>query len=367
MSEKRKVFVINPGSTSTKIAMFMEEEKLFEVNVAHDEATCALPVSEQMAPRMAFIERAVEEAGLSFEGVTAFSGRGGGVVNCAGGVYEVNETMLADTRVGRGAVHPANLGSQIADALAKRYGGRAFIVNPPDVDEFDAISRVTGMKNIFRMCNIHTLNQKETAARYAQSIGKRYEDLNLIIAHMGGGISIAAHKGGRMIDGSSNIKGDGPMAPTRCGTLPAVQLIRECFSGNYTEKQMVERISKKGGWTEHLGTADGREVVRRIEAGDEHAKLIYEATAYQIAKSIGEMAVVLGGKVDAILMSGGLAHDKQFVGQIRERVDFLAPVTVYPGEFELEALSAGVLRALDGKEEIKVYDGVPVWTPEMMK
>lgn len=367
MNQKRKVFVINPGSTSTKIAIFEENEKLFELNVAHDDETIQKSVPEQLPLRMAVIENAVKEAGYSLADMTAFSGRGGGCVNCAGGVYEVNDVLLADARAGRGAMHPATLGSQIADALAKRYGGRAFIVNPPDVDEYALVSRVTGMKNIFRTSNIHTLNHKEVAARYAEQCGKLYNELNLIIAHMGGGISVAAHQAGVMIDSSNNIKGEGPMAPTRCGTLPAVQLIRECFSGAYTEKEMVDRISKKGGWLEHLGTADGREVVRRIEAGDAYAKLIYEATALQVAKAIGAMAAVLGGKTDAIILSGGLAHDGEFIRQIRERVAFIAPVTVYPGEFELEALCAGVLRALDGKEPIKEYIGIPVWTPESMQ
>ena len=366
MAEMR-ILAINPGSTSTKIALFDDETKLMEKSVSHDKALTSKPVADQLPERAAFIEQAIREAGYSMEGITAFAGRGGGLINCEGGVYPVTERLLEDARIGKGALHPACLGSQIADAFAKRYGGQAFVVNPPDVDELELEARLTGLKTIFRKSHIHALNEKEVGIRYAASVDAKYEDLNLIIAHIGGGITVTAHKKGKMIDSSNNIKGDGPMAPTRAGTIPAVFLIDECFSGKYTQQEMIDRIQRKGGWMEHLGTDDGREVARRIAAGDKYAKLVLDTTIHQIAKNIGAYATVLRGDVDAILLTGGLAHDEYLVNELIKRVSFLGKVIVYPGEFEMEALAAGALRVLQGKEACKTYTGDPTWELSMLE
>jgi butyrate kinase len=283
-------------------------------------------------------------------------------VGVEGGTYAVNEIMLNHARIGLTVKHPANLGSQLAYDFAMTYGGKAFVVNPPDVDEFQPLARITGFADIHRESRGHPLNQKETGIRYAAEIGKRYEDMNLVISHLGGGVTVTAHEKGRMVDSNDVINGDGPMAPTRAGALPAVALIKLCFSGRFTEKELYDRITKNGGLVDHLGISDVREVVRRIESGDEHAKLVYDAMIYQIGKNIGAYAAVLKGKVDAILISGGLANDPYLIGKIKDMVEYIAPVRVYAGEFEMEALASGAVRVLSGKEQIKTYTGVPVWT-----
>jgi butyrate kinase len=274
----------------------------------------------------------------------------------------VDELILDHARCGaNGVIHPANLGSQLAHEFKQEYGGSAFVVNPPDVDEFQDIARITGMKEITRTSHLHALNQKETAIRHAVSLNRSYEDINLIVAHIGGGISVAAHRKGRMIDGNDIVAGDGPMAPTRTSSLPSTDLIRLCFSGEYTEKQLLERCMKNGGFIDLLGTADVLEIIKRIENGDKYAELVYNAMIYQIIKSIGAMAAALEGKVDGILLGGGLARDNNLVKKITVTCSFIAPVTAYPGEFEMEAMAAGALRVLRGEEAIKKYSGVPVW------
>jgi butyrate kinase len=301
------------------------------------------------------------EAGQTLEGVDAFSARGGGLVNVEGGVYKVGEKLLEHARVGYTVKHPATLGAQLADAFAKEYGGVAFVVNPPDVDEFTDVARVTGLKGIYRESRIHALNQKEIGIRYAAKLGKKYEDLNLIICHIGGGISVTAHNHGKMVDSNDIANGDGPMAPTRCGQLPVKDVVTMCFSGKYTEKEMREKITKTGGLVDHLGTSDAREVTEMIKNGNQYAKLIYDAMIYEIGKTAGSMAAVLCGKVDGIIFTGGISHDKYVVEKLTEMLSFIAPITVMAGEFEMEALAAGAIRVLSGKEEAKTYTGIPVW------
>jgi butyrate kinase len=229
------------------------------------------------------------------------------------------------------------------------------------VDEFDPVARVSGLSDVYRESRGHPLNQKEVAIRYARDVGKRYEDLNLVISHIGGGVSVTAHKRGRMADSSDVINGDGPMAPTRAGAIPATAIIKMCFSGKYTEREMYDRITKTGGLVDHLGTSDVTEVLKRIRNKDGYAKIVYDAMIYQIAKNIGAYATVLKGRVDAILLTGGIAHDDYLVDRITDRVKYIAPVVVYAGEFEMEALAAGALRVLTGQEQAKTYTGRPVW------
>ena len=358
-----KVFAINPGSTSTKIAMFEGDKEIFSKNVSHDAEKLKefKEISDQFDYRKETILKELAEAGQTLEGVDAFSARGGGLVNVEGGVYKVGEKLLEHARVGYTVKHPATLGAQLADTFAKEYGGVAFVVNPPDVDEFTDVARVTGLKEIYRESRIHALNQKEIGIRYAAKLGKKYEDLNLIICHIGGGISVTAHNHGKMVDSNDIANGDGPMAPTRCGQLPVKDVVTMCFSGKYTEKEMREKITKTGGLVDHLGTSDAREVTEMIKNGNQYAKLIYDAMIYEIGKTAGSMAAVLCGKVDGIIFTGGISHDKYVVEKLTEMLSFIAPITVMAGEFEMEALAAGAIRVLSGKEEAKTYTGIPVW------
>jgi butyrate kinase len=364
MDKKYRILTINPGSTSTKIALFENERELFATNVSHDAAKLKEfgEISDQFSYRKETILGELAKASVSLEGIDAFVGRGGGLVSLQGGTYIINETLLHHARIGFTVKHPATLGSQLAYDFATTYGGKAFVVNPPDVDEFDLISRVSGLSDVFRESRDHPLNQKEVAMRYAAENGKRYEDLNLVVSHIGGGISITAHRKGRMVDSNDIINGDGPMAPTRAGSIPAVAIIRMCYSGKYTEREMYDRITKTGGLVDHLGTSEVREVVERIKNGDSHAKLIYDAMIYQIGKNIGACAAVLNGDVDAILLTGGVANDPYLVEMITDIVGYIAPVKVYAGEFEMEAMAAGALRVLTGQEQPKIYNGVPVWS-----
>lgn len=359
-----RLFVINPGSTSTKIALFEDDREAFSASVSHEAARLKefTEISDQFPYRKETILTELAKKGISLAGTDAFVGRGGGLVGCEGGTYLVNETLLHHARTGLTVKHPANLGSQLAQDFADTYGGTAFVVNPPDVDEFEPLARMTGLAGVMRESRGHPLNQKEVAIRYARGVGKRYDDLNLVISHIGGGLTVTAHKKGRMVDSTDVINGDGPMAPTRAGAIPATVIIRMCYSGSCTEKQMYDRITKTGGLVDHLGTSEVTEVLERIKSGDSYAKLVYDAMIYQIGKYIGAYAAVLKGEVDAILLTGGIARDTYLVDGITDMVRFIAPVTVYAGEFEMEALAAGALRVLRGEEEAKTYTGVPVWS-----
>ena len=358
-----KVFVINPGSTSTKIALFEDDKKVFQTNVDHDadELKKFKEIRDQLPFRMETILAEVEKAGVSLEGVDAWAARCGGLVGLSGGVYAANDKLLEHARACFTVRHPNTLGPQIAEELQKKYGGQVFCVNPPDVDELDKLERVTGFHEFYRQAKGHPLNQKENCIRYAASQGKKYEDMNLICCHIGGGVTIGAHRKGQLCSVNDAVNGDGPMAPTRAGALPAVDLMRLCFSGKYTEKELYDRIVKNGGLADHLGTSDAREIVARINAGDEYAKLIYDAFIYQLAKAVGGCAVALKGQVDAIIFTGGIAHDKYLVEKLSEYISWIAPISVQAGEFEMEALAAGAIRAMSGEETVKYYTGVPVW------
>lgn len=357
------IFAINPGSTSTKIALFKNDECLFSKSVSHDADKLKefAEISDQLPFRRQMILDILQQEGISLQGVDAFVGRGGGLVALEGGTYPVNGKLLEHATVGYTIKHPAMLGAQIAHNFAQTYGGQAFVVNPPDVDEFVESARITGFKDIYRESRSHALNQKEVAIRHAASLGKKYEDINLVVCHLGGGVGVSAHQRGRMIDSTDIAQGDGPMAPTRAGALPAAPLIKQCFSGQYTEKQMLERITKTGGFVEHLGISDMKEVEDRFKAGDKHVTMVYEAMVYQVIKYIGAYAAVLHGKVDGILLTGGITRDKHLVQEITDGTSWIAPVSVYVGEFEMEALASGAVRVLSGQEQPKVYTGVPIW------
>ncbi len=362
MNEYR-IFAINPGSTSTKIALFEGERAVFSKNVSHDADKLKefKEISDQFEYRKETILNEVSQAGLSLNGIDAFSARGGGLVSVEGGVYRIGEKLLEHAREGFTVKHPAILGAQLAAAFAEKYGGQAYVVNPPDVDEFQDVARITGLKGIYRESRIHALNQKEIGIRYAAKMGKKYEDLNLIICHIGGGISVTAHRHGKMVDSNDIANGDGPMAPTRCGQLPVKDVIAMCFSGKYTEKEMRDKVTKTGGLIDHLGTSDAREVGRMIKEGNSYAKLIYDSMLYEIGKTAGSMAAVLKGEADGIILTGGISHDPYVVEYLTDMLSFIAPVEAMAGEFEMEALAAGAVRVLSGEETAREYTGIPVW------
>lgn len=367
MTDKKsyRILAINPGSTSTKIGCFDGEKEVFTTNVSHDASKLAefATISDQMPYRTETILNALKEANIDLSSIDAFVGRGGGLLAIEGGTYEINDIILDHAyRGANGVQHPAQLGSQIAHAFASKYQKPSFIVNPPDTDELCLEARMTGVKGVYRNVHLHALNLKETAIRHAKSIGKKYEDCNFIVCHIGGGISISAHRKGKMIDGNDIVGGEGPMAPTRCGALPVVEVVK--YAKDHDLKEVKALCTRTGGFVSHLGTSDAIEVTKMIAEGNKKAELVWATMQYQIVKFIGAMAAVLNGKVDGILLGGGMVHNKDLVKHISESCSWIAPVTAYPGEFELEAMAAGAIRVLSGEEKAKVYTGKPCWSPE---
>ncbi len=351
-----KILAINPGSTSTKIAVYEDETPLLQCAIRHSvENLAPYPrIIDQFDFRKNLVLDELRTAGIPLE-FDAVIGRGGLLKPIPGGVYEVNEAMLADI-LHAGRSHVCNLGCLIASELAGLIPGcRAFIADPVVVDELDEVARITGSPLMPRATIWHALNQRAIARRHAAECGSRYEDLNLIVCHLGGGISIGAHRKGRCVDVNNALDGEGPFSPERAGTLPAGQLVELCFSGRMGRDELKKRIAGRAGLAAHLGTTDVAAVVRQIEAGDRRAGLVLDAMIYQIAKSVGAAAVVLYGKVDAILLTGGIAHNAYVVSRLKERVSFLAPVHVYPGEDELQALALNALGALRGDLAVKKY------------
>lgn len=358
-----KLLVINPGSTSTKIAVYEDKTPLLVHSIRHSvEELSQFPrVIDQFEYRKHLVLDELKARGIPFA-FDAIVGRGGLLKPIPGGVYEVNDAMLDDIAHAIRS-HACNLGCLIAHELAALLPGcRSFIADPGVVDELDDVARITGSPLMPRITIWHALNQRAIARRYAaeQTAAHperpvRYEDLNLIVCHLGGGISVGAHHRGRAIDVPNALDGSGPFSPERAGTLPAGQLIDLCHSGRYTKEELKKRISGRAGLAAHLGTTDIPTIEKRIEAGDSHAQLILDAMIYQVAKEIGAAAVVLYGRVDAILLTGGMAHSAYITSRLRERVSFLAPVHVYPGEDEMEALALNALGALRGELPVREY------------
>ncbi|MGX8696796.1 MAG: butyrate kinase, partial [Prevotella sp.] len=337
------ILVINPGSTSTKMAVYEDEKPMVLRSISHDNEELSRfdDVIEQLDYRKQLVLDELERVNVPLE-FDAVIGRGGLVKPIAGGVYEINQKMLDDTHSGIAMHnHACNLGCLIAHDIASSIPGcRSFIADPGVVDELNDYARISGSPLMNRICIWHALNQRAIARRFAQEIGKKYEDLNLIICHLGGGISVAAHDHGRAVDANNALDGEGPFSPERAGSLPAADLIRLCFSGKYTEKQLLKRIAGKAGLNAHLGTANVKEIEMRIrEYGDTHAELILNAMIYHIAKNIVGLGAVFCGKVDAILLTGGLARSEYVISRLRQRIEFLAPTYCFPGEDEMEALA----------------------------
>ena len=358
-----KILVINPGSTSTKMAVYEDEKPVLLRNITHtaEELAPFDAITEQQDFRRQLVIDELQRSDIPLE-FDAVIGRGGLVKPMSGGVYEINQQMIEDTL--HGCVmhnHACNLGCLIAHEIAATINSklsalnsqlsrcRAFIADPGVVDELSPLARISGSPLMPRI-------QRAIARRFARGIGREYEDLNLIICHLGGGISVAAHEHGRAIDANNALDGEGPFSPERAGSLPAADLIRLCYSGKYTENQLLKRIAGQAGLTAHLGTNNMREILQRIKNGDEHAQLLVDAMLYHTAKQIASESAVLCGQIDAILLTGGMAHSDYIVSELRRRIGFLAPVYVFPGENEMEALALNALAVLQGKRQAKIYE-----------
>ncbi|MTI49752.1 butyrate kinase [Sporosalibacterium faouarense] len=358
MAETYRILTINPGSTSTKIAIFDNEKLVLEETLRHssEEIGKFEKLFDQYEFRKNIILEILNEKGINITKLSAVVGRGGLLKPISGGTYEVNEKMLEDLKVGVLGEHASNLGGVIANEIASQLNIPAFIVDPVVVDEMDDVARISGMPELDRKSIFHALNQKAVARRAAKEIGKNYDELNFIVAHMGGGVSVGAHKQGRVVDVNNALDGEGPFSPERAGGLPVGDLAKLCFSGKYTLADIKKKIKGQGGLVAYLGTNDGIEVEKRINAGDEKAELVFKAMAYQIAKEIGSCAAVLEGNVDGIILTGGIAYGKEFVKWITDRIGFISKIFVYPGEDELIALAQGGLRVLRGEEKAKIYE-----------
>lgn len=353
----RKLLIINPGSTSTKIGVFEDEKEILDETLRHSSEEIGKydTVVDQKDFRKEVILDVLKSKGIDIKGFDAIVGRGGLLKPIEGGTYAVNEEMLSDIKKAERGEHASNLGAMIADEIAKEIGAKPFIVDPVVVDELSDVARISGVPELPRTSIFHALNQKAVAKRYAKEKNKAYEDCNIIVVHMGGGVSVGAHTNGRIVDVNNALDGDGAFSPERSGGVPAGALIKMCFSGKYTEAEVKKKITGQGGLVAYLDTNDMRDVLKASAEGDEKSKLIYDAFIYQVAKDVGAMATVLKGNVEAIILTGGIAYSDVVVNSIKERVSFIAPLVVYGGEDEMLALAQGALRVLNGEEEAKEY------------
>ena len=352
-----KSLIINPGSTSTKIGVFEDETLLFEETLRHstEEIGQFANIVDQKDFRKKIITDLLEAKEFDIKSLNVVVGRGGMLKPIPGGTYAVTEELLEDLKKGVQGQHASNLGGILAKEIGDSIGAPSYIVDPVVVDELMPIARYSGVPELPRVSIFHALNQKAVAKRYAKEIGKPYESLRLIVVHMGGGVSVGAHENGKVVDVFNALDGDGAFSPERAGGVPNGALIKMCFSGKYTEKEVYAKMVGKGGFNAYLGTNDMREVTKLADGGDEKAVMAKQAFLLQVAKDIGSMACVLNGKVDQIIVTGGIAYGADVVAALKERAEWIAPFTVYPGEDELLALAQGALRVLNGEEEAKAY------------
>jgi butyrate kinase len=354
-----RVLVINPGSTSTKFGVFTRNGPEWVSSVHHGDEELEQFRGRSMLARTGYradlIGKALAAAGFDPQDLAAVAGRGGFLPPMACGTYLVDDTLVEELRQARRGEHASNLGAVIALRFAEPAGVNAYVVDPVTVDEWQDCARLSGTPLVKRWCVGHALNIKAVARRYARETGKPYANTRLIIAHLGSGITVSAHRDGKMID--NNTPEEGPFGPDRTGSLPVRGLIKLSLGGDFAERQLDRMVFGEGGLFAYLGTRDLEEVETRIQAGDEHAAAVYEAMIYQVAKETGAMAAVLAGQVDAILLTGGMAHSEKLIGRLRSYIDWIAPVTVYPGEDELQALAEGVFRVLDGEEPARRLQG----------
>ncbi|WP_214765372.1 MULTISPECIES: butyrate kinase [unclassified Exiguobacterium] len=359
MSER--ILTINPGSTSTKIGIFEGAEQLFAKTLRHPAEAVGGPLHAQLEIRRQVVLDVLAQEKIELKALTAVVGRGGLLRPLVSGTYAVNQEMREDLLSGIFGVHASNLGGLLADEIARTLSIPSFIVDPVVVDELEPIARLTGLPELERKSIFHALNQKAVAKRYAKQAEMPYEEMRLIVAHMGGGITVGAHLDGRVIDVNNGLDGEGSFSPERSGSLPVGQLVELCYSTKYKLEEMKRLVVGSGGLVAHLGTFDAIEIERRIDAGDEKAALLYDAMAYRIAKEIAAQSAVLYGQIDAIILTGGLAYSDRLTSAIEERVAHLGQVIRIPGEDELRALAEGVIRVLRGEEEVKEYGGEPTW------
>ena len=353
-----KILVINPGSTSTKIAVFDDEKNVLQVTLRHNEAELKpyANVAAQFAFRKEVILAELKKENIDVQGINVVVGRGGLVKPVESGVYRVNEPMKADLAAAKYGEHASNLGALIADDIARSLpSAEAYITDPVVVDELQDVARVTGLPMFARKSIFHALNQKAIARTHARKVGKKYEELNLIVAHLGGGVSVGAHSKGRVIDVNDAVGGEGPFSPERAGSVPIIDLVEACYSGKYQKDELKKMLVGKGGLVAHLGTNEANKAVAAAEGGDKQALLIVNAMSYQVGKYVGAAAAALCGKVDGILITGGIAYNPLVTNYIKKMTEFIAPVFVYAGEDEIAALAGNVQQALAGKLPIKKY------------
>lgn len=357
MAKNYKILVVNPGSTSTKVALFSNEQLLFDKKIEHsnEELYIFHKIIDQYEFRLNIILSFLKEKSIDHSALDAVVGRGGLLNPISSGTYRVNDKMLEDLRKGVSGEHASNLGGLLAHGIAEKLSIPSYIVDPVVINEMKPVARISGIPGIPRISILHALNQKAVARRAALDLGKKYEKVNFIIAHLGGGISVGIHCKGKIIDVNNALNGEGPFSPERSGGVPIGALVELCFTGKFTEDEIMKKIKGKGGLVAYLNTNDVREVIKMIGQGDKKAKLILEAMAYQIAKEIGAAATVLKGQIDAIILTGGIAYANEFVDLIKDRVSFLSLVMVYPGEEEMLALCEGALRVLKEEEVEKIY------------
>ncbi|MCT2537500.1 butyrate kinase [Aquibacillus koreensis] len=357
MQKKHRILVINPGSGSTKIGVFDNEHCILEKIIWHhsEDLTPFSRVMEQTQYRKTVILQELDQQGINLSNFDAICGRGGLLRPIEGGTYLVNDFMLQDLKMGFNGEHPSNLGGILAYEIASDLNIPSYIVDPVVVDELHALARISGFRDIPRKSIFHALNHKSVARHAAKELDKTYEQVNLIVAHLGGGITVGAHRHGKVIDVNNGLDGDGPFSPERAGTVPAGDLIIQCFSGNNSRDEMIQKIVGQGGLMSHLGTKDMSEIERRIEQGDQNALVIYQAMAYQVSKEIGAMSTVLEGQVDGIVLTGEITLSKKIIEMISDRINWIADVFTYPGENELLALNLGTLRVLKNEEMAKNY------------
>jgi len=349
--------VLNLGSTSTKIAVYSNLEEKFKVSINHtqNELNQFHDIWEQKDFRKDKIISYLKENGCSLKDFACIACRGGNIKPVPGGTYLVDKEMISDIKSGKYGIHPSSVGNVIAYEFGKEFSIPVITADTPVTDEFCSLARYSGIKEIPRISSGHALNQKRTGRKAAADLGRKYEDMNLIIVHLGGGISVGAHEKGAMIDMNNALDGEGPFSPERAGTVPAGDLIRMCFSGKFTENDMIKKVKGNGGLMSHLGTNSGLEVEARIKNGDKQALEVFEAMAFQVSKEIGGAATALKGKVDAILLTGSLAYSERLINWIKERTGFIAPIYLYPGENEMVALAESALSYLKGDEKAKIY------------
>ena len=358
-----KMLVINPGSTSTKVSYFENERNVSTESIFHDapELLAYPTVNDQIPLRRRVVEDFVRSHGLRMEDMDAFVGRGGSAYPQAAGVMEIDQALVRDTAAGvGGSDHPAKLGVMLAYALCREYGGRMYTVNPTNVDELCDYARPTGIAGVYRRAQTHVLNQKGIAAIHAKKLGKKYQDCNFIVSHIDGGITVTAHARGKMIDSTEGAGGDGPFTPTRLGSIPVMEVLTYLESGHTTD-QVKTMLSRSGGFVSHFGTSNADTVHALVEQGDAKAVTIWNTMIYQLCKSIGAMAAVLEGRVDGILLTGGLVRFADIVQGVQQRCGWIAPITVYPGECEQEAMADSVLEVLRGEKQANRYTGQPVF------